>query len=208
MNNKKRLKILFLLKKKYGFKKKTELIFSSPFECLISVLLSAQAKDKIVNKVTKNLFSLASTPLEMILLGEKKIKKIIKKLGLFRKKTKNIIRISEILVEKYNGSIPNNRKELESFPGVGRKTANVILNIIFKKNKIAVDTHVYRVCNRTFFANGKNVREVEKLLLQFVPEYFQKYVHSWFLFHGKEVCKARNMQCEKCILYHLCEHNY
>ncbi|CAL4318902.1 endonuclease III [Buchnera aphidicola] len=206
MNQQKRIKILFLLKKKYGLKKKTDLIFSSPFECLISVVLSAQARDTVVNRITKNLFSIANNPVKMLSLGEKGIKNIIRKIGLFRKKSKNIYKICKILLEKYNSIVPNNRRELELLPGVGRKTSNVVLNIIFKKKKIAVDTHVYRVCQRTAFACGKNVIEVERLLLKYVPEKFKIYVHHWFIFHGKNTCKARNMKCNNCIINKFCEY--
>jgi endonuclease-3 len=207
MNYKKRLKILFLLKQEYGLKIRTELNFSSPFECLISVLLSAQAKDEVVNNVTKDLFSIANNPFKIFILGKKRLINIIRKIGLFRKKSENIFKTCKILIEKYNGSIPNNRQELELLPGVGRKTANVILNIIFRRKTIAVDTHVYRVCNRTYFARGKNVREVEKLLLRYIPENFKIYAHSWFLLHGKNICTAKKMQCKICILNKLCEYH-
>ncbi|NIH16716.1 MAG: endonuclease III [Buchnera aphidicola (Periphyllus lyropictus)] len=206
MNKKKRLKILNLFKEKYGLKRKTELFFSSPFELLISVILSAQTRDKMVNSITKKLFNFANTPKKMILLGKKKLIFFLKKIGLFRTKANNIIKTCKILLKKYNGFIPNNRKDLESLPGVGRKTANVILNIIFKKNTIAVDTHVFRVSNRTGFATAKNPKQVELILLKVVPIKLKLYLHTWFVFHGKNFCMAKKTKCKRCIINKLCEY--
>lgn len=206
MNQKKRLEILNLFKKKYGLKRKTELFFSSPFELLISVILSAQTRDKMVNSITKKFFKFANTPKKIVLLGKKKLIFFLKKIGLFRTKANNIIKTCKILLKKYNGFIPNNRKDLESLPGVGRKTANVILNIIFKKNTIAVDTHVFRVSNRTGFANGKNPKQVELILLKVVPIKLKLYLHTWFVFHGKNICTAKKIKCKKCIINKLCEY--
>lgn len=207
MKMNKRLLILSLLRNQYKLSRKTELIFSTPFECLISVILSAQTRDLVVNRVTKILFSIANNPKKIIFLGENKILNIIKTIGLYKTKTKNLIRTCKILLKKYDGIVPSNRADLESLPGVGRKTANVILNIVFNKKKIAVDTHVFRVCNRTGFAVGNNSRYVENILLKVVPKFYRLYVHSWFVMHGKLFCKARNMHCKICFLINLCEFN-
>ncbi|CAL4318952.1 Endonuclease III [Buchnera aphidicola (Chaitophorus sp. 3695)] len=207
MKKKKRILILSLLKNKYKLNRNTELIFSTAFECLIAVMLSAQTRDITVNRITKVLFSIANNPKKIISLGEKNLINLIKNIGLYKNKTKNLIQTCKILLKKYNGIVPNNRESLESLPGVGRKTSNVILNIIFNKKKIAVDTHVFRVCNRTGFAVGKNPRLVERILLKVVPNYYKLYVHNWFLLHGKNFCKARKMHCKICFLNNLCEFN-
>jgi endonuclease-3 len=207
MKEKKRFLILSLLKRKYKLNRNTELIFSTPFECLISVMLSSQTRDMVVNRVTKVLFSIADSPQNIISLGERNLLRLIRQIGLYRTKTKNIIKTCKILLKNYNGVIPNNRKDLENLPGVGRKTSNLILNIIFNKKKIAVDTHVFRVCNRTGFAVGKNPRLVERILSNIVPSNYKLYVHNWFVLHGKFFCKARNMCCKICILSKLCKFN-
>ncbi|CAL4319308.1 endonuclease III [Buchnera aphidicola] len=205
MNYKKRYKILslFLIHNPYP---KTELIFSSSFELLLSVMLSAQSTDFMVNKITKKLFKIANTPEKILQLGIENLKFYIKSLGLYNIKSENIIKTSILLLNKYDGLIPRTRFKLEQLPGVGRKTANIILNILFKKNTIAVDTHVFRVCNRTNFAQGKNVQELEKKLLKVVPTIFKINFHFWFLLHGRYICTARNFQCQKCIIYNLCEY--
>ncbi|WP_425619823.1 endonuclease III [Buchnera aphidicola] len=204
MNKEKRYKILSLFQMKYP-NPATELIFSSSFELLLSVILSAQSTDAIVNKVTKKLFQIANTPEKILLLGEKGLKYYIKSIGLYNIKSSNIIHTSFLILTKYNGYVPNNRIELESLPGVGRKTANIILNILFNKKTIAVDTHVFRVSNRTNFATGKNVQEVEKKLIKVVPSIFKLSVHSWFILHGKYICTARKIQCNICLIFELCE---
>ena len=207
MNQKDRLKILKIFSNIYS-DFKTELKFSSEFELLISVMLSAKTTDRMVNKVTRALFDIANTPSDLILIGLDAIKNNIKKIGLFNKKSNNIFRICKILLKKYNGNIPNNRKDLESLPGVGRKTANVILNILFKEKTIAVDTHVFRLCNRTSFAKGKTALEVEKKLLSVVPDKFKLNCHSWFVMHGRYVCTARAPKCLMCDIKHLCMFKY
>ncbi|NIG99124.1 MAG: endonuclease III [Buchnera aphidicola (Periphyllus acericola)] len=205
MNLKKQIKILSLLKKKYFKKTRTELFYSSDFECLISVMLSAQSRDFLVNKVTKNLFNVANNPEKIVLLGRKKLQFFIKKIGLFRIKSKNIFNTCCILLNKYNSKIPSSRKILESLPGVGRKTSNLVLNLIFNKKTIAVDTHVFRVCNRTGFAIGKSPIVIERILLKVIPNNLKLNVHSFFLLHGKKVCTAKKIKCNICILYKLCE---
>ncbi len=184
----------------------TELHFSSDFELLVAVILSAQATDKRVNIVTQQLFPLANTPLKMLALGEAKLKKIIQSIGLYNTKAVNIIKTSQLLVEKYQSQIPRQRSELESLPGVGRKTANVILNSLFGDETIAVDTHIFRVANRTGLAKGKNVREVEQKLLKVVPPEFRKHAHHWLVLHGRYVCTARKPKCPQCLIADLCEY--
>ncbi|QCI17529.1 endonuclease III [Buchnera aphidicola (Acyrthosiphon lactucae)] len=204
MNKETRYEILSIFNAQYP-KNKTELVFSSDFELLLSVILSAQSSDVIVNKVTKILFKQANTPESILLLGLEGLKNYIKHIGLYNIKASNIIRTSSLILTKYNGIIPNNRIELESLPGVGRKTSNVILNILFKKKTIAVDTHVFRVSNRTNFAKGKNVNEVEKKLIKVVPDIFKLNFHSWFVLHGRYICTARKIKCDICLIFKLCE---
>ncbi|QCI20272.1 endonuclease III [Buchnera aphidicola (Brachycaudus cardui)] len=206
MNKKKRYKILSLFYTQDS-DPKTELIFSSDFELLLSVILSAQSTDLTVNKITKKLFKIANTPESIVFLGLERLTKCIKNVGLYNTKALNIIRTSFLIAYKYNGNIPNNRTILESLPGVGRKTANIILNTIFKKNTIAVDTHVFRVANRTNFAKGKNVQDVEKKLMKVVPPFFKLKIHSWFVLHGRYICTARKVKCNMCLIYNLCEFN-
>jgi len=182
----------------------TELEYSTNFELLIAVILSAQATDISVNKATKNLFKIANSPKKFLKLGEEKLKTYIKTIGLFNSKAKNIIKTCEILVNSFNSQVPDNRENLESLPGVGRKTANVILNTAFNKPTIAVDTHIFRVSNKTGLAIGKTPLEVEKKLLKVVPPHFQKDAHHWLILHGRYVCTARNPKCNTCILNDLC----
>lgn len=185
----------------------TELVFNSPFELLISVLLSAQATDISVNKATAKLYPIANTAEKMLALGIDEIKHYIKTIGLFNTKAKNIIKTCQILIDKYNGLVPENREALESLPGVGRKTANVVLNTAFGWPTIAVDTHIFRVCNRTIFAPGKNVIEVEQKLIKVVPIEFKVDCHHWFILHGRYTCIARKPRCGSCIIEDLCEFN-
>ncbi|QCI22578.1 endonuclease III [Buchnera aphidicola] len=206
MNKEKRYEILSLFNIKYP-KPKIELIFSSDFELLLSVMLSAQSTDTIVNKTTKILFKIANTPESILSLGLKCLKNYIKDIGLYNTKALNIIRSSFLILTKYNGMVPNNRIELESLPGVGRKTSNVLLNILFKKKTIAVDRHVFRVSNRTNFAKGKNVKEVEMKLMKVVPNIFKLNFHAWFVLHGRYICTARKIQCNICLIFKLCEFN-
>jgi endonuclease-3 len=183
----------------------TELHHASPFELLIAVILSAQSTDAGVNKATAKLFKVAKTPKAMSKLGVRGLKKYIKTIGLYNTKAENIIKTSRILVKDYGGKVPSNRESLESLPGVGRKTANVILNTAFGQPTIAVDTHIFRVANRTGIAPGKTVLEVEKRLLRLVPEEFKKNAHHWLILHGRYVCTARKPHCPECIINDLCE---
>ncbi len=184
----------------------TELKYSNPFELLVAVILSAQATDKSVNKATEKLFEVADTPEKMAALGEEGLKKYIKTIGLFNTKAKNIIATSRILVEQYDSQVPDDRKALESLPGVGRKTANVVLNTAFGQPTMAVDTHIFRVANRTGIAPGKTPLEVEKNLLKFVPKEFLHDAHHWLILHGRYVCTARKPKCGECIICDLCEY--
>ena len=184
----------------------TELKHRNPFQLLISVILSAQATDVSVNKVTRKLYPVANTPEAISELGEKGLKNYIKSIGLYNSKAKNIIRTCRILLEQYNGEVPRSRQELEALPGVGRKTANVVLNTAFGEPTIAVDTHIFRLCNRTRFAPGKTPLEVEKKLLKFTPDEFKKDAHHWLILHGRYICKARSPECYRCNIEDLCEY--
>lgn len=185
----------------------TELKHTSPFELLISVILSAQATDKEVNKATARLFSFAQSPRAILELGEEGLKNHIKSIGLYNSKAKNIIKTCALLVERHSGEVPGDRAALEGLPGVGRKTANVILNTAFGEPTIAVDTHIFRVANRTRIAPGKTPREVENKLLQVVPEEFKRDAHHWLVLHGRYVCTARRPRCWECIIRDLCEYS-
>ena len=191
MNKLKRSHIFYVLKEKTP-SPTTELIYKTPFELLISVILSAQATDISVNKATKRLFAAANTPEDIISLGLNNLKKHIKTIGLYNNKAKNIIDTCKTLVEKHNGKVPNTRESLENLSGVGRKTANVILNTVFGEPTIAVDTHIFRVSNRTGIATGRNVIEVENKLLRHVPDEFKKDAHHLLILHGRYTCTARN----------------
>lgn len=186
----------------------TELRFRSTFELLVAVMLSAQATDASVNRATEKLFRVASTPREMLDLGERRLKTGIKTIGLFNTKAANIIRTAKILVEQYDGHVPHDRAALEALPGVGRKTANVILNTAFGEPTIAVDTHIFRLANRTGLAPGKNVLEVERRLQKFTPDEFKQHAHHWLILHGRYVCKARKPNCGNCIIADLCEYTH
>lgn len=183
----------------------TELEFNSPFELLIAVLLSAQATDISVNKATKTLFAAANTPAAMAKLGVAGVKKHIKSIGLFNTKAVNTVKTCKILVAEHQGEVPRDRTALEALPGVGRKTANVVLNTAFGEPTMAVDTHIFRVSNRTRVAPGKNVREVEDKLLRFVPKEYLVNAHHWLILHGRYVCIARKPRCGTCIIEDLCE---
>lgn len=204
MNAEKRRKILEYWREQNP-NPSTELVFSNNFELLIAVLLSAQATDVSVNKATEHLFKVASTPEQMLALGEEKVRDYIKTIGLFNSKAKNVIATSEILVKQYGGEVPHDRKALESLPGVGRKTANVVLNVAFGEPTIAVDTHIFRVCNRMNFAPGKTPLEVEQKLLKVVPKEFLYDVHNWLILHGRYTCKARKPECASCPIAAYCE---
>jgi endonuclease-3 len=204
MNNTKRIEMLTRLRDENPHPT-TELNFSSPFELLIAVILSAQATDVGVNKATDKLYPVANTPESILALGVEGLKQYIKTIGLFNAKAENVIKTCRILVEQHNNIIPENREALEALPGVGRKTANVVLNTAFGWPTIAVDTHIYRVSNRTKFAMGKNVDLVEQKLLKVVPAEFKVDVHHWLILHGRYTCIARKPRCGSCIIEDLCE---
>jgi endonuclease-3 len=184
----------------------TELEYATPFQLLIAVLLSAQATDVGVNKATRVLFQVAPTPDKMYALGVAGLEEYIKTIGLYRTKAKNTIETCRILLQQHGGEVPENREALEALPGVGRKTANVVLNTAFGHPTIAVDTHIFRVSNRTRLAPGKDVREVEDKLLRFVPTEYKQDAHHWLILHGRYVCKARKPDCERCVIADLCEY--
>jgi len=206
MNKEKRNKIFARLKSDNP-NPTTELEYSSPFELLIAVILSAQATDISVNKATKDLFAIADSPKKMAALGLEKLKSYIKTIGLFNTKAANVIKTCNILVEKHNSEIPEDRQALEELPGVGRKTANVVLNTAFGQLTMAVDTHIYRVSNRTKLAPGKNPLAVELKLLKVIDKQYLKDAHHWLILHGRYICVARKPKCGACIIEDLCEFN-
>ena len=183
----------------------TELEYSTPFELLIAVILSAQATDKSVNLATRQLFPQANTPEKILALGETGLTECIKRIGLYKTKAKNILATCLLLIQLHDSKVPQTREQLEKLPGVGRKTANVILNTAFGEPTIAVDTHIFRVANRTGLARGKNVLEVELKLLKAVPKEYRQDAHHWLILHGRYVCKARKPECTICKINHLCE---
>jgi endonuclease-3 len=184
----------------------TELEYASPFELLIAVILSAQATDVSVNKATEKLFAVARTPQAMLELGEDGLKGYIKTIGLFNSKAANIIKACRVLLDKHGGQVPDTREALEALPGVGRKTANVVLNSAFGQPTIAVDTHIFRIANRIGLAPGKDVLEVEQKLLKFTPDEYKHHAHHWLILHGRYVCQARRPKCPECIIADLCEY--
>jgi len=204
MNQQKRVEIFTRLQKQNPHPT-TELVYKTPFELVISVILSAQATDVSVNKATAKLYPVANTPEAIYKLGEEKLKTYIKTIGLFNTKAKNIIKTCGILAEKHNSEVPDNRAALEALPGVGRKTANVILNTAFGHPTIAVDTHIFRVSNRTKIAPGKTPLEVEKKLMKFIPDEFKKDAHHWLILHGRYICTAPKPKCSICFIDDLCE---
>lgn len=204
MNKEKRYQILSRLRDNNP-NPTTELEYESPFQLLIAVLLSAQATDVGVNKATRKLFPVAPTAEAMVELGVDGIKQYIKTIGLFNSKAENAYKTCKALVERYNGEVPESREALEALPGVGRKTANVVLNTAFGWPTIAVDTHIFRVSNRTRLAPGKNVKEVEEKLIKVVPKEFKVDVHHWLILHGRYTCIARKPRCGSCIIEDLCE---
>ena len=183
----------------------TELKYTTPYELLVAVVLSAQATDKSVNLATAELFPRANTPEKMVKLGVAGLEEYIKRIGLYRTKAKNVIALSQILVDKHCGAVPQNREALEALPGVGRKTANVVLNTAFGQPTVAVDTHIFRVANRTGIAPGKDVLTVEEKLLKFTPPEHLKNAHHWLILHGRYVCLARKPGCPQCLIRDLCE---
>ena len=184
----------------------TELKFTSDFELLIAVMLSAQATDVSVNRATEKLFPVANTPEAIYALGEEKVRDFIKTIGLFNTKARNVIKTCKMLMDEHESRVPTTREALEALPGVGRKTANVVLNTAFREKAMAVDTHIFRVSNRTGIAPGKNVLEVEKKLMKFVPEEFLLDAHHWLILHGRYTCIARKPRCGSCVISDLCEY--
>jgi len=184
----------------------TELEYSTPFELLVAVMLSAQATDVSVNAATRHLYPVANTPETILALGEEKLREYIQRIGLYKTKAKHVMQTCRLLVERHGGQVPQTREALEALPGVGRKTANVILNTAFGQPTIAVDTHIFRLANRIGLAPGKDVLEVERKLLKFVPNEFLHDAHHWLILHGRYVCQARKPKCGACIIYDLCEY--
>ena len=183
---------------------KSELVAPNPFCLLVSVALSAQTTDKAVNKATADLYKIADTPQKMVELGEKNLIGFIKSIGLYRVKAKHVIEMSKMLCEKFGGKVPGTREDLESLPGVGRKTANVILNVVFKKTTMPVDTHLLRICPKIGLACGTTPLEVEKSLVERIPEKFMQHAHHWLILHGRYVCTARNPKCDECVINDIC----
>jgi endonuclease-3 len=204
MNKEKRTEIFSRLKRENP-EPKTELKYSSTFELLISVILSAQATDVSVNNATEKLYAIANTPEKIFALGVTGLKTYIKTIGLFNTKAVNVIKTCDILVQEHNSVVPDKRELLEALPGVGRKTANVVLNTAFRQIAMAVDTHIFRISNRTGIAPGKNVLEVERRLIKLVPEEFLLDAHHWLILHGRYVCLARKPRCGACVIEDLCE---
>ena len=184
----------------------TELEYSTSFELLVAVILSAQATDISVNAATRRLFPVANTPQALLKSGEEKLREHVQRIGLYKTKAKHIIQMCRLLLERHGGQVPQTREELEALPGVGRKTANVILNTAFGQPTIAVDTHIFRVANRTGIAPGKGVLEVENKLIKFVPDEFKHDAHHWLILHGRYICQARKPKCGACIIHDLCEY--
>lgn len=185
---------------------RSELEYRNPYTLLVAVVLSAQATDKGVNKATAPLFAFADTPQKMLQLGEDGVREAIKSIGLYRTKAKNVVALSEALVRGHGGEVPHSREALEALPGVGRKTANVVLNVAFDEPTMAVDTHIFRLGNRTGLAPGKNPREVENGLLARIPKRFLRHAHHWLILHGRYVCKARRPECPVCVVRDLCHY--
>jgi endonuclease-3 len=185
---------------------KSELAYRTPYELLVAVVLSAQATDKSVNLATAQLYPVANTPEEIVKLGEAGLIEYIKTIGLFRMKAKNVVALSKILLERHGGEVPANREDLESLPGVGRKTANVVLNVAFGQPTMAVDTHIFRVANRTGLGPGKDPLEVEQKLVKFTPPEFLQHAHHWLILHGRYVCLARRPRCPECLIRDLCDY--
>jgi len=205
MNKQKRHEI-FSRWREHNPNPETELEYSSPFELLIAVILSAQATDVGVNKATRKLYPVANTPEAIYALGVEGLKEYIKTIGLFNTKAENVIKTCKALVDKHDSEVPDNRPDLEALPGVGRKTANVVLNTAFGQPAMAVDTHIFRVSNRTKIAPGKNVNEVEQKLLRFIPKEFLLDAHHWLILHGRYTCVARKPKCGSCLIEDLCEY--
>ncbi len=203
--NVKKITAIFECFKHANPKPTTELVYSSPFELLIAVILSAQATDKSVNKATEKLYAVANTPKKILSLGEDGLKKYISSIGLYNSKAKNVLATCQKLATEFDSQVPNERAELESLPGVGRKTANVVLNTYFGQPTMAVDTHIFRVANRIGLGKGKTPLEVEKQLLKNIPEAFLQDAHHWLILHGRYICVARKPKCNECLIKQYCE---
>jgi endonuclease-3 len=206
--NRKKIREIFLSLRQHNPHPTTELVYRTHFELLLAVILSAQATDKSVNKATERLFAVANTPGKVLELGTQGLIPYIKTIGLYTTKAKNIIATCKLLIEKFHSEVPKGRMDLESLPGVGRKTANVILNTCFGEPTIAVDTHIFRVANRTKLAIGKNPLEIEKQLTQNIPDEFKQDAHHWLVLLGRYICVARKPHCPKCPISHFCEYKY
>ena len=202
--SRKEISVIFTRFQKMNPEPKSELVAPNPFCLLVSVALSAQTTDKAVNKATADLYRVADTPQKMVELGEKNLIGFIKSIGLYRVKAKHVIEMSKMLCEKFGGKVPGTREELESLPGVGRKTANVILNVVFKKPTMPVDTHLLRICPKIGLACGTTPLEVEKSLVERIPEKFMQHAHHWLILHGRYVCTARNPKCDECVINDIC----
>lgn len=202
--SKKEISIIFTRFQKMNPEPRSELVAPNPFCLLVSVALSAQTTDKAVNKATADLYRVADTPQKMVELGEKKLISYIKSIGLYRVKARHVIEMSRILCEKFGGQVPGSREELESLPGVGRKTANVILNVVFKKPTMPVDTHLLRICPKIGLAQGTTPLEIEKSLVERIPQEFMQHAHHWLILHGRYVCTARNPKCDECVINDIC----
>ncbi len=201
----KKIRAIFAHLKQANPNPTTELVYHNPFELLVAVILSAQATDKAVNKATQILFKIANTPEKMVKLGEAKLRDYVRTIGLYKNKAKNVILTSQLLIDQFNSNIPATREELESLPGVGRKTANVILNTCFKQPVIAVDTHIFRVAQRIGLARGKTPLSVEEQLMKVIPKEYRHDAHHWLILHGRYVCTARKPKCPACIINPWCE---
>lgn len=202
--SKKEISVIFTRFQKMNPEPESELVAPNPFCLLVSVALSAQTTDKAVNKATADLYKIADTPQKMVELGEKNLIGFIKSIGLYRVKAKHVIEMSKMLCENFGGKVPGTREELESLPGVGRKTANVILNVVFKKPTMPVDTHLLRICPKIGLASGTTPLEVEKSLVERIPEKFMQHAHHWLILHGRYVCTARNPKCDECVINDIC----
>lgn len=185
----------------------SELKWTNPYTMLVSTVLSAQATDKSVNKVTESLYKIADTPEKMLALGEDGLISYIKSIGLYRSKARHVIALSKMLIEKFNGVVPQSREEIQMLPGAGRKTANVVLNVVFHQPVMPVDTHLLRICPKIGLAEGKTPLEVEESLMERIPEKYLLHAHHWLILHGRYVCKARNPLCSECIIADICRHN-
>lgn len=193
--------------KKQNPEPKSELEYSSPFTLLVAVVLSAQATDKSVNKVTRELFKVAKSPEQMVELGEEKLIDYIRSIGLYKNKAHNVIGLSKMLISEFNSQVPSTREELEKLPGVGRKTANVVLNVVFNQPTMPVDTHLLRISPKIGFAKGTSTLEIEKSLVERIPKKYMLHAHHWLILHGRYVCTARSPKCDKCIINDICKHN-